>query len=324
MTLKKVLCGLLLLNLILINSCYSQKYNAIDSIVLKYPNFGSTEKLAERIQKDFISEHDKARAIYSWIALNIDYDVKKFHNPPAPKIFSSKNNSEIDKQIKDYRYSELKKTFRNKKGVCEDFSFLYEQLGTLSGLKVKVISGDAKIDLNDIGRKRLYTSHAWNMVEIDGKWSLVDVTWGGGYLDYKTKNAVKDFTPIYFDMDPKYFYAKHFPESETKDPKMDKQVYLNGPLIYNKMIEKDCEILLPESGIITANAGDKIVFKIKNLSEFNDLSCITDNGERLEIINLKEDNNVLEFVIVWKRNVGQYITLFRYQYALAAFKIVAK
>lgn len=214
--------------------------------------------------------------------------------------------------------------FRTKLGVCEDFSFLYEKIGVLSGLKVKVISGDAKVHLKDIGRKRLNTNHAWNMVEVDGKWILIDATWGGGYLDYKTNTAVKEFTPIYFDMNPKYFYAKHFPESEDKDFKMDKEVYLNGPLIYDKMIEKDCEIFLPESGIIVANEGDRIFFKIKNLSEFNELSCINNYDESLEMLNLKEENDVLEFEVLCKKKMGQFITLFRYQNALAAFKIVPR
>lgn len=303
---------------------YSQKYNAIDSIVSKYPNFGNTEKLAERIQKDFTTEYDKARAIYSWVALNIDYDVKKFRNPSNPKTFNSKDKSEVDRQMKNYRDNEIKKAFRNKKGVCEDFSLLYEQIGTLLGLKVKVIIGDAKVDLIDIGRKRLYSNHAWNTVEIDGKSIMIDATWGGGYLDYKTETAVKKFTPIYFDMEPKYFYAKHFPESEFKNPKIDKEAYLNGPLIYDAMIEKDCEVFLPKSGIVNVNVGDKILFKIKNLSEFNELACFDNDDEKLEMLILKEENNALEFEILCQKKMRQFITFYRNQKALASFKIITK
>ncbi len=324
MIIKKVIFISLFLNLSFISSLYSQKYNAIDSIVLKYPNFGNTEKLAEQIRKDFTSEYDKARAVYSWVALNIDYDVKKFLDTSPPKKFTSRDKADLERQKQNYRNFEIKKTFRNKKGVCEDFSFLYEQIGTLSGLKVKVVTGDAKVHLSDIGRKRLYTNHAWNMVEIGDKWILIDATWGGGYLDFKTNIAVKNFTPIYFDMDTKYFNAKHFPKAENGDFKMDEEAYLNGPLIYDKMIENDCEIILPRTGTITANEGDKILFKIKNLSEFNDLSCLGNDGERLEIINQKEENNVLEFEVLCKKKMSQFITLFRYQYALASFKIIAK
>ncbi|MBB4803228.1 hypothetical protein HNP37_003303 [Flavobacterium nitrogenifigens] len=318
---RKIAFVFLFLNFL--NLSYSQKYNAIDSIVSKYPNFADTEKLAERIQKDFTTEYDKARTIYSWITLNIEYDAKKFFNPSVPKSFISKDPTEIDREIKKYIDNEIKKTFRSKKGVCEDFSRLYEQIGTLSGLNVKVINGDAKIDFNDIGRKRLYSRHAWNVVEIDGKWILIDVTWGEGYLDYKTKTTVKEFTPVYFDTDPKYFYALHFPESEYKNLK-DKEVYLNGPLIYNQTIERDCEILMPKSGIVTANIGDEILFKIKNLSEFDDLYCFDDDGQEIEMFDVREKNNVLEFEILCQKKRNQFVTLYRHYKAIASFKIISK
>ena len=74
MTPKKIVF-LLLINVIFLYSSFAQKYNAVDKVVLKYPkSFSSTEKLAERIEKDFTSDYDKARAIYSWIAFNVKYD----------------------------------------------------------------------------------------------------------------------------------------------------------------------------------------------------------------------------------------------------------
>lgn len=85
MTIKSIFSGLIFLSVIFINSAYSQKYSAIDSIVLKYPNFGNTEMLAERIKKDFTSDYDKARAVYSWVALNINYDVKKISKSSSSK-----------------------------------------------------------------------------------------------------------------------------------------------------------------------------------------------------------------------------------------------
>jgi len=324
MIIKKIAFILFYLNLVFISSAYSQKYNAIDSIILKYPNFGNTEILAKRINTDFASEYDRARAIYSWIAININYDVKKFLNPSASKRISFKDQSDYERELQKYVNDRIKKTFRSKKGVCEDFSLLYEQIGTLSGLKVKVVRGNAKVHLSDIGKKRLYTNHAWNAVEINGKWILLDATWGGGSLDYETMVDIKWFTPIYFDMNPKYFNARHFPESEDDDFKIDKEVYLNGPLIYDKMIEKDCEILFPKSGVIVANEGDKILFKIKNLSEFNDLAFLNKNNQKFQITYLKEENNVLEFEVLYKRQMGQFITLYRYQDALVSFKIVSK
>ena len=64
MSLKKNVSIFLLLNIIVLNTAIGQNHNAVDNIVLKYPkSFNSTEKVAERIQKDFDSDYDKARAI---------------------------------------------------------------------------------------------------------------------------------------------------------------------------------------------------------------------------------------------------------------------
>jgi hypothetical protein len=89
MSIKNTTIICLLLNLVFLHTAFSQKYNAVDKIVLKYPKqFDTTEKLAERIQKDFTSDYDKARAIYSWIAFNVKYDLATYLNPPRAKGFS--------------------------------------------------------------------------------------------------------------------------------------------------------------------------------------------------------------------------------------------
>jgi|GEM_PF-6953835 len=51
MALRKIFFTFFLLNIVFTNLSYSQQYSDIDSIVLAYPNFGSTQKLAERIKK---------------------------------------------------------------------------------------------------------------------------------------------------------------------------------------------------------------------------------------------------------------------------------
>ncbi|KOP36646.1 transglutaminase [Flavobacterium sp. WLB] len=313
------------LNIIFLNSTYSQKYTAIDSIVLKYPNFGNTEKLAERIQKDFTLEHDKARAIYSWIAFNLEYDLETYLDPPKPKTFTSKNESENAKQMQLSDANTAQKAFRSKKAVCEGFAQLYAHLSTLCGLKCQVIKGDSKTLLNDIGRRRLGTNHAWNSVQIDGKWVFVDATWGQGYFDEKRQIVVKVFKPFYFDMDPQYFNAKHFPESAMYAGNTgNKEAFLNGPLIYSAFIKEGCEVLMPFSGVIQANDGDKITFKIKNLSRIDDLYYLDKKGERVQIENPKEEDGILEFQVTYNRKCGRFITLYLFRESLMAFKIIPK
>ncbi|KLT70059.1 transglutaminase domain-containing protein [Flavobacterium sp. ABG] len=322
---KKLLILFLFANMIFSHASYSQNYSAIDSIVLKYPNFGNTTKLAERIKIDFTSEHDKARAIYSWIALNLEYDLETFLNPPDKKSFSAKEDADWAKKKQLNDASTTQKAFRSRKAVCEGFANLYAHLAALTGLKCQVVTGDSKVDLPDIGRRNYLSNHAWNTVQVDGKWILIDVTWGQGSYDFKRKVLVRKFTPIYFDMEPKYFNAKHYPEAAMyKGNTGNKNEFLNGPLIYNDFIAEKCEILIPFSGVINANEGDKVTFKIKNVSKGDDLYYLDKKEEKVKIENLKEQDGVLEFQITYNRKQGRFITLYLDKNALASFKVVPK
>ncbi|WP_409417028.1 transglutaminase domain-containing protein [Flavobacterium sp. PS2] len=325
MTIKKIAFIFLFLNYIFLYSAYSQKYNAIDDIVRKYPkHFSSTEDLATRIQKDFTSEYDKARAIYSWIALNIKYDYKAYLNPQKPVQFSYRTEAEKQKQIELIKEKTWQKAFDSQKAVCEGFTLLYQRLASLVDLKSQVIRGDSKQSLTDIGRKNLLTNHSWNIVWVDGKWILVDVTWGQGYYDSNRKVMVNYFNSVYFNTDPKYFFAKHFPDSGMYlDRKLNQEDFLNGPLISDKAIEEDLEILRPESGIIKANDGDKISFKIKNISK-SDTFFYLKRGQPVKVENPKEVRRTLEFQITYDKKIGSFITFFLYQNSVASFKIIPK
>lgn len=323
---KKIAFIFLLLNIFALNTVFGQKYNAIDNVVLKYPkSFNSTEKLAERIQKDFTSEHDKARAIYSWIALNIKYDYALFLKPQKVQGFTYSSESEKQRKIQDLKDKLIQKTFKSQKGVCEGFTALYQHLAELTGLKSEIIEGDSKIGLADIGRKNTFANHAWNIVLIDKKWRLIDVTWAQGYYDMSKGRMVNDFTSIYFDTDADYFFAKHFPASELYlGTKLSKSDFLNGPLIYNKTIENDYKIKSPESGVIEVNNGDKITFEIKNVSKSDLVFYLNKKNQPIKIQNAKEKRGSLEFQITYDKTIGEHITIFVGTDSIASFKIVSK
>jgi len=324
MTVKKIVFVFLVLNALFVSQAFSQKYNDVDKIVLKYPkSFNTTEQLAEKIDKDFTSDYDKARAIYSWIAFNIKYDYNVFLNPPRVQGFSYSTEAEKQRKIKQLNDNLIEKTFKSKKAVCEGFTALYQHLATLLDLKSEIIRGDSKTSVRDIGRKNTSSNHAWNMVLIDKKWRLIDVTWGQGYYDSSKGRMVNDFNPVYFDTDPDYFFAKHFPDSGSYlGNKLNKEDFLNGPLIYNKTIEEDNKIKSPDSGIINAKRGDKLTFEIKNISKSDQVFYLNKKNQPVKVQNPKEKRGGLEFQILYDNNVGDYITIFVDTYSVVSFKVI--
>jgi len=326
MKFKPFFFAFIFLNVITFHLSYSQKLNAIDGIILKYPkNFDSTEELAQKVDKDFNSDYDKARAIYSWIAFNIKYDYDAFLNPPGSMRFSYRNEAEKQKKIQEFNNQILQKAFKSKKAVCEGFTLLFQHLTALVGIKSEIIRGDSKTRLADIGRKSTSSNHAWNIVLIDGKWRLVDVTWGQGYYDSSKGRMVKDFDSAYFDTEPDYFFAKHFPDSGSfLNRKLNKDEFLNGPLIYNKTITGDNKIITPESGIIEVNNGDKITFLIKNISKSDQFYYLNKKNQPVRITNSKEKRSGLEFQVTFDNTIGNYITFYLDTNSIASFKVIQK
>ena len=159
---------------------------------------------------------------------------------------------------------------------------MYQDLAQQVGLKCEIVRGDSKVSVRDIGRKTTSSNHAWNIVLIDKKWRLIDVTWGQGYYDSSKGRMVNDFNPVYFDTDPDYFFAKHFPDSGSfLGDRLSKDDFLNGPLIYNKTIENDYKIKTPNSGIIEVKNGDKITVEIKNVSKTNQVFYLNKKNSKM-------------------------------------------
>lgn len=315
-----------LLNIIFIQLTVSQGLTEVDKLVAKYPkSFSTTEKLADKIEKDFNSDEEKARAIYTWIALNIRYDYNAYLNPQRVQGFSYSTEAEKQRKIKQLNDNLIQKAFNSKKAVCEGFTALYQHLASLVGLKSEIIRGDSKTSVRDIGRKTTSSNHAWNTVLINRKWILVDVTWGQGYYDSSKGRMVNDFDPVYFDTDPKYFFAKHYPDSGTfLGDRISKEDFLNGPLIYNRTITNDYEIKAPESGIIEARRGSTVNFEIKNVSKSNQIFYLNKKNQAVKVQNPKAKRGSLEFEILVDNNVGDYITIFVDTNSIVSFKVVSK
>lgn len=323
---KYIISILLFLSLIFSNSSYCQKDNEIDSIVKEYPkSFSNIEALAAKIQKDFTTEYSKARAIYTWMALNINYDVKAWMNPPQPVMISYRNQLEKKEKERLLEEKMINNAFKSRKAVCSGYAFLYSHLATLVGLKTQIIEGTSKTILNHIGKRELVLDHAWNSVQIDGTWRLVDVTWGSGYFDDYRNKYIKQFKSIYFDTPEKLFFAKHYPkEGIWQDKVIDKNEFLEGPLLYNDFIEGKYEMIEPKNGILEVHKNQKITFKILNLSNKLTLRYSIKNNGAEVIANKKLNDNVLEFEITMDKTIGKYMTLYLDDTAIAAFKIVFK
>jgi len=94
--------------------------------------------------------------------------------------------------------------FAHRTGVCEGYARLLTALGDAAGVDIRYVGGQAIG--SDGGERRTETGHghAWNAVNFDGEWALIDATWDRA--DHGTVSTEYLFTP------PGQFAHDHTPD----------------------------------------------------------------------------------------------------------------
>ena len=165
-------------------------YTSIDKKMAEIPSnlTTSTDSIAKYINTHFKTENDKIRAAFYWTASNISYDVAN--------MFAV--------NFEETQQDRITKTLKTKKGICGDYSAIFNEIATLVGVKSVVISGytkqNGKID---------NLAHAWCAAKTDNKWSIFDPTWGSGSLT--NGKFVKKINEYYFKVEPSKIISSHIP-----------------------------------------------------------------------------------------------------------------
>lgn len=162
----------------------------------------------------FTRDDEKARAIFRWITDNISYDVEGYFS----RRVSVKTGDVL----------------QSRSSVCAGYSSLFEALARKAGLEVVMINGFGKgFSYNPGDPLTDESKHAWNALKIDGRWKLIDCTWGAGKVDVE-RNYRKEFEPYYFLAKPEEFIYRHFPtESQWQllPVPVSQQEFLDLPLV---------------------------------------------------------------------------------------------
>jgi hypothetical protein len=133
--------------------------------------------------------------IFYWITCNIRYDTVAY--------FSGRFDDQSAEGV-----------FRTRKGVCSGYANLYKYLCNQLQIPCEIISGYSKgYGFEYRQNPPVRTDHAWNAVEIDSHWYLMESTWGSGHLN--AQNAFEHkLTTYYFLPRPNEMIYHHIPEND--------------------------------------------------------------------------------------------------------------
>jgi hypothetical protein len=193
--------------LVLANSLLSQKNTVLDNN--KIDNtiflFSKRERLiidsvVSFVNQTFTKEEDKVRAYFSFISLNIDYDVDRL---TELKLYSA---SSFQNHLKASLSESPELVFNRRKAVCEGYSNFMYYFCKKSNINCQLIIGYVKLD-DEVKTDIL---HQWNSVKIDSSWYLLDITWSNGYVNLNNQ-FVKQFSELYYLKNNEYFIKDHLP-----------------------------------------------------------------------------------------------------------------
>src|SRR5664279_571284 len=137
-------------------SIYAQDgndYRETDRIAHDIPSSqtNSTTGIAAYINNHFDTDNKKVRAIYIWLISHIKYSTDSIH-----RVILEEDHEQL-----------VTFALRRKKGICEDFAAIFDDICKKCGLRSFAVEGYTKQNSSFNG-----AAHAWCMVFIDSKWSL--------------------------------------------------------------------------------------------------------------------------------------------------------
>lgn len=138
------------------------------------------------------SDYDKAHAIFRWVAGNVAYDYEHFYGRKA--AVSSTAEAVLESRL----------------AVCDGYTRLTQALLQAQGIPALYVSG---VSTNGITDTRGNAGHAWNLAFADGRWVIIDATWGRASAEDEATGELKDgggeINEQWFDPQELFFSQSH-------------------------------------------------------------------------------------------------------------------
>lgn len=234
----------------------AQDYNKVDSRVLAYPQFHSLEQLGIRIQNDFREDEERVRAAFIWLTHNLAYGKGKEELFKAYEHITYNSEEGRIAQINALVRQKIARAFRQRKGVCIDFSLMLNALCEQFGLTSRVITGVAKTEITDTAGEAYFKNHTWNAVFLKGAWRLMDPTWASGHVDLVSKRFIRRYLDHYFFTPPEEFIRHHLParsEWQLLEEKVEAKTFFAAPIYLPGFFGKGISLSPETKGILTVS-----------------------------------------------------------------------
>ena len=236
--------------------------NKVESIV-----GANTDTLAKQLTALGSTDKERVRAIFRWITLNIDYNVRPVtRKKNTPSLFYEEPD-DSNAALPPLNERVARKVLYKGVAFCDGYSRLFKTLCDHAGIKAEIIYGYARTNNN----RRFGVNHTWNAVYLDSAWHLLDVTWASGFLSFANE-YVRHYNDFYFLTPPDQFIRDHYPEDPQwtllDNPPVYRE-YNQSPFRYSGFTKAGINNYFPSKGIIDVAIGDTILIELKARREIS-------------------------------------------------------
>lgn len=290
---------------------YSEIDNYARSLSDRYKDL---DKLANDLTRGLDTDHEKVRAIFTWISGNIGYDTKAAHKKSSTVSFTYSTEEELQQLLAEENERVILEVLNKKKGVCEGYARLFKTLCDKCDIRAEVINGYARNRPSSIGKEVTGRSnHAWNAVFLYDKWYLLDVTWGSGYTDPGVTKFTKEFRPGYFLTPPEKLIMDHYPDDadwQLLNRKVTRKEFFNYPLVKAGFLKYNISDYHPEQGTIIAKRGKAIIFEFTSDKNINQILIHKHNQKYSDEVNYGKNGGKYQFQYTLENKGTLYLTIF--------------
>ncbi len=240
------------------------------------------DSMLERAGKMFSLPEEKVRFVFTWIALNLEYDCG-IEAPGGASVQSIEN------------------ILKNRRSTCSGYSSLINYALKQLGFESIAIRGVAKTARRDLYWQYLpRPNHAWNAVKVNGEWKLLDANWASGEASENCDTVIRSFSPFYFFPDPEMLALSHLPTDSSwqliSQP-VDPQTFLSRPIFHDPYYEKKVSAFIPATGILKVKKNDLVRFRFNTAVPLDRIAIWSDDKKGLspEFGRFSRVNNGYEY-----------------------------
>nr|XP_012643234.1 kyphoscoliosis peptidase isoform X2 [Microcebus murinus] len=255
-----------------------RQFEKLDTYASQVTAKSGLDELVTDLLQEAHSDLERVRAIWIWICHHIEYDMAAA-------------------QEKDRQAFKPTDILRSQKTNCDGYAGLFERMCRIAGVQCMTVPGYSKGFGYQTGQSFSGEfDHAWNAVYLEGRWHLVDSTWGSGLVDTTTSKFTFLYNEFYFLTHPALFIEDHFPDNKNwqllKPPQSLRQ-FENNMYHKSEFYNKGMLSAHPETSVIrTVNGKTTVTIEscaptlfmfMLNGKQEHGLLSLRKNGMKLEV-----------------------------------------